>query len=318
MDRLAAMKTILAIVVRKRQPRVATKCIRVGVSALLIAEAQLPCAGVIAWETIGPQRSAPDLTVLSAEAEKAMVSKPGSVFSECARDCPLMVVIPSGRLMRGSPDHELDRRASEGPQQEVSIREPLAISRFEVTFDQWDACVAASACARAPDAWGRGEMPVINVSWDDAKQYVGWLSRLTGMDYRLPTEAEWEYAARAGTTTRYAWGDEPGADNANCNGCSEKWKLQTAPVGSFKPNAFGINDMHGNVWEWTEDTWHDSYQGAPADGSAWITGDRDYRTIRGASWHNETELVRVAVRFARHRKVQFDTLGFRVARTMRP
>ncbi|MBR1249548.1 formylglycine-generating enzyme family protein [Bradyrhizobium sp. AUGA SZCCT0169] len=318
MDRLEAMLTFLAVPARKRQPRAATKGILIGLSALLLAGAQFPYARLIAQEAIGPHRSAPQPTVLSADAERAMASTPGSEFRECARGCPVMAVIPAGRFMMGSPDHEPDRRTSEGPQHEVIFRVPFAVSRFEVTFEQWDACVAASACARATDAWGRGAMPVVNVSWDDARQYVSWLSQLTGREYRLPTEAEWEYAARAGTSSRYAWGDEPGAENANCAGCSDKWSLQTAPVGSFKPNAFGLNDMHGNVWEWTEDVWHDSYHGAPADGSAWIEGDRDYRTIRGASWHNETELARAAVRFARHRKVQFDTLGFRVARTMRP
>jgi formylglycine-generating enzyme required for sulfatase activity len=138
-------------------------------------------------------------------------------------------------------------------------------------------------------------------------------------EYRLLTEAEWEYAARAGSNTRCAWGDQPGTGNANCNGCGGGWSLQAAVVGSFRPNAFGIHDMEGNVWEWVEDIWHDSYGGAPADGSAWLEGgDATYRVIRGGSWHNEIELIRAPIRFKRHRKVQFDTLGFRVARTMRP
>jgi formylglycine-generating enzyme required for sulfatase activity len=219
----------------------------------------------------------------------------------------------------GSPEEEVDRREAEGPRHQVAIGKPFAVSKYEVAFDQWDACVAAAACPRARDAWGRGIKPVINVSWDDAKLYVAWLSRLTGKPYRLLTEAEWEYAARAGSNTRYAWGDEPGTGNANCNGCGGAWILQAAPVGSFPPNAFGIHDMEGNVWEWVEDIWHDSFQGTPADGSAWLQdGDPTYRVIRGGSWHNETELLRAAVRVERHRKVQFDTLGFRVARTMRP
>ena len=147
----------------------------------------------------------------------------------------------------------------------------------------------------------------------------GWLSRLTSEPYRLLTEAEWEYAARAGSNTRYAWGDEPGIGNASCNGCGGAWVLQAAPVGSFRPNAFGIYDMEGNVWEWVEDIWHDDYEGAPVDGTAWLQGgDATYRPVRGGSWHNETELIRAAQRDKRHRKVQFDTLGFRVARTMRP
>ena len=151
---------------------------------------------------------------------------------------------------------------AEGPPHEVTIAKPFAVSKFEVTFEEWDACVAAAACPRVPDHWGRGEMPVINVSWGDAKQYVGWLSQLTGKEYRLLTEAEWEYAARAGANTRYSWGDDPGMGNANCDGCGSQWDLQqTAPVGSFKPNGLGLYDMHGNVWEWVEDSWHENYDG---------------------------------------------------------
>jgi len=162
-------------------------------------------------------------------------------------------------------------------------------------------------------------MPVINVSWDDAKQYVAWLSRIAGEEYRLLSEAEWEYAARAGSNTAYSWGAEPGTGNANCNGCGRATMLQTVPVGSFRPNVFGLFDMQGNVWEWVEDVWHDSYVGAPVDGSAWLPGgDGNYRVIRGGSWHNETEIVRAAVRRERESKVRFDTLGFRVARNMRP
>lgn len=130
-------------------------------------------------------------------------------------------------------------------------------------------------------------------------------------------EAEWEYAARAGTVTRYSWGDAPGTSNANCDGCGSSWDLrQTAAVGSFKPNAFGLYDMHDNVWEWVDDPWHASYEGAPADGSAWLTeSDPTYRVVRSGSWRNDTELIRSAVRAKRHVNVRFDTLGFRIART---
>jgi formylglycine-generating enzyme required for sulfatase activity len=253
------------------------------------------------------------------EQEKAAAETAGFEFRECAVACPSMVVIPAGKFSMGSSEEDADRTEDEGPQHEVTIAKPFAASKYEVAFDQWDACVAAAACPRARDAWGRGIMPVINVSWDDAKLYVAWLSQLTGKEYRLLTEAEWEYAARAGSNTRYSWGDEPGIGNANCNGCGSAWILQAAPVGSFRPNASSTYDMEGNVWEWVEDIWHDSYEGAPADGSAWLQGgDPTYRVIRGGSWHNETELLRATIRFKRHNKVQFDTLGFRVARTMRP
>jgi formylglycine-generating enzyme required for sulfatase activity len=277
--------------------------------------------GAIAQELVGPDRwrAAMGSTVLTVEHEKAKAAKPGSDFKECANGCPVMIVIPAGKFIMGSPEAEPDRRTSEGPQHAVTLRQPFAVSKFEVTFEEWDACVATAGCSRVPDHWGRAEMPVLNVSWDDAKQYVGWLSQLTGKEYRLLTEAEWEYAARAGANTRYSWGDDAGVGNANCDGCGSQWDLQqTAPAGSLKPNAFGLYDMHGNVWEWVEDSWHETYDGAPTDGSAWLAGgDPSFRIVRGGSWRNDSELVRAAVRVRRHINVRFDTLGFRVARTLR-
>jgi formylglycine-generating enzyme required for sulfatase activity len=163
-------------------------------------------------------------------------------------------------------------------------------------------------------------MPVINVSWVDAKAYVGWLSQVTGKDYRLLSEAEWEYAARAGSHTRYPWGDDLGKANANCDGCGSGWDLsQTAPAGSFKPNRFGLYEMHGNVWEWVEDTWHENYDGAPSDGTVWLwRADPSLRVIRGGAWRNEGYLIRSALRERRNMHVRFDTLGIRVARTLNP
>ena len=276
----------------------------------------------IAQEIAGQSRSrmAADPAVLTVEQEKATAASPGADFKECADGCPVMIVVPAGKFIMGSPENESDRRASEGPPHEVTIANPLAVSKFEVTFEEWDACAAAAACPRIPDGWGRGEMPVINVSWNDAKRYVGWLSQLTGKEYRLLTEAEWEYAARAGADTPFSWGDDPAKGLANCDGCGSRWDgQQTAPVGSFKANAFGLHDMHGNVWEWVEDSWHENYDGAPTDGSAWLRdGDPSYRVVRGGAWRNETQHVRAAVRFPRNINVQFDTLGFRVARTIKP
>jgi formylglycine-generating enzyme required for sulfatase activity len=260
-----------------------------------------------------------DPSVLTVKQEKAKAAKPGSAFKECANGCPVMIVVPAGKFFMGSLENEADRNASEGPQHEVTIARPFAVSKFEVTFEEWDACVAAAACPRLTDHWGRGKMPAINASWGDATQYVGWLSQLTGKEYRLLTEAEWEYAARAGARTRYSWGEDLGIGNANCDGCGSPWDLkQTAPVGSFKPNALGLYDMHGNVWEWVEDSWHETYDGAPTDGSAWLRdGDPSYRVVRGGSWRNDSELVRAAVRVRRNINVRFDTLGFRVARSIR-
>ena len=279
-------------------------------------------AGAVAQEFAGEhgRRTAMGLTVLTLEEEKVKAAKPASEFRECASGCPIMIVIPAGKFIMGSPENESDRQTSEGPQHEVALARPFAVSKFEVTFEEWDACVAAAGCPRAADRWGRGQMPVISASWGDAKQYVAWLSQLTGKEYRLLTEAEWEFAARAGANTRYSWGDDPRAGNANCDGCGSPWDLQhTAPVGSLKANAFGLHDMHGNVWEWVEDTWHQNYDGAPTDGSAWLRGgDPSYRVIRGGPWRNESEQVRAAVHFKRNVNVRFDTLGFRVARTIKP
>jgi len=192
------------------------------------------------------------------------------------------------------------------------------MSKFEVTFAQWDACVSAGACTQVPDAWGRGEMPVINVTWQDAKQYVAWLSQKTGQQYRLPSEAEWEYVARAGAKTSYDWGSEIGTGRASCAVCGNKWDdRQTSPVGSFTSNAFGVFDMHGNVWEWVEDIWHDDFTGAPADGSAWIeVAEADSRVVRGGAWRNEVEFLRADARAKRNVRVRFNTLGFRVVRTL--
>jgi len=267
---------------------------------------------------VAPNRAATGPAALTTEQEQA--AGPGSEFRECASGCPTMIVVPAGKFTMGAPESDPDREASEVPQHEVSVAKPFAVSKFEVTFAEWDACVAATACAPAEDHWGRGDLPVINVSWHDARRYADWLSRATGKAYRLLSEAEWEYAACAGAATLYSWGDELGMGNANCQGCGSPWDLrQTAPVGSFKPNAFGLYDMHGNVWEWVEDAWHASYQGAPADGSAWLAGaDPDYRVVRGGSWRNEGRSLRAANRVSRNVKVKFDTLGFRVARTIGP
>jgi formylglycine-generating enzyme required for sulfatase activity len=162
-------------------------------------------------------------------------------------------------------------------------------------------------------------MPVINVNWDDVKNYIDWLKRMTGKEYRLLSEAEWEYAARAGTTTSYSWGDDIGKDNANCDGCGSRWDdKQTAPVGSFKPNAFGLYDMHGNVVEWVEDTWHDNYSGAPVDGSAWLEGSDVRRVVRGGSYYHNPQYLRAAFRGGYPTFYWYDTLGFRLARTLNP
>ena len=191
-----------------------------------------------------------------------------------------------------------------------------------MTFADWDACVSVGGCLQegsANDAgYGRGARPVIYVNWDDAQAYAAWLSRMTGKTYRLLTEAEREYAARAGTTTAYFWGEEIGKGNANCAGCGSQWdNRQTSPVGSFKPNAFGLYDMVGNAYEWVEDCMHNNYNGAPTDGSAWIEdGDCKRRVVRGGSWNDDPRALRAAVRDVRTTRDRHGDLGFRVGRTL--
>lgn len=285
------------------------------------------CVAIVAWLCPGiirPQPSAPELHLLAGESISVShqagegAAKQDSTFRDCVSKCPLMMTIPAGKFIMGSPDEASSWPATGRPQHEVIIAEPFAVSKFEVTYAEWDACVSAAACPHVQDSWGRGEMPVTNVSWANAHQFIEWLSRLSGKEYRLLNEAEWEYVARAGAATRYAWGDDVGKGRANCDDCGSRWDgRQTAPVGSFKPNAFGLFDLHGNVWEWVEDSWHDNYKGAPIDGTAWVEGgDPNFRVIRGGAWRNEPELVRVDARVKRIIHVQFDTLGFRVARTL--
>jgi formylglycine-generating enzyme required for sulfatase activity len=256
--------------------------------------------------------------VLSAEAERAL--KPLQSFRECAKDCPEMVVIPAGAFMMGSSDSDKDHKANEGPRHMVTIAKPFAVSKFDVTFADWDACSSTGGCVLIGDnGFGRDTEPATNASWDDAQEYVAWLSKMTGRPYRLLTEAEWEYAARAGTTTAYFWGDTIGSRNATCHGCGSEWDdKQPGPVGSFKPNAFGLYDMAGSLWQLVQDCYNDNYDGAPPDGSAWTTGDCNNRVIRGGSWDTPPEALRSA---HRGRDSHFDRnwyAGFRIGRTLTP
>ena len=250
---------------------------------------------------------------------------PGTVFRDALKDGglgPEMVALPTGSFRMGSPDTETDRDSDEGPVRPVTIGKRIAMGRYEVTFDDYDRFVTATRRTRPGDStWGRGTRPVINVSQVDAKAYAAWLSTQTGKSYRLPTEAEWEYAARAGTTTRYSWGNEIGTNRANCEGCRSEWdNTQTAPVGSFAANPFGLYDLHGNVWEWVEDCWHNNYEGAPTDGSAWTTGcDGGSRAVvRGGSWHNIPQRVRSALRSWFRPSDRSDFVGFRLVQDINP
>ena len=257
--------------------------------------------------------------VLTRDAERAL--KALNSFRECAASCPEMIVLPAGEFMMGSPPDERGRYSNEGPLHKVVFARPFAVSRFEVTFADWDACAAYGDCdPRISDAgWGRDRRPVMNIDWNDARRYVAWLSRVTGKSYRLLSEAEWEYAARAGTFSAYSWGEEIGSGNANCANCGSVWDgTQTAPVGSFAANPFGLHDMAGNVWEWVEDCYQNSYAGAPADGSAWTAGACSNRVARGGSWENDAPFLRAAYRSWGAPDNRNPVLGFRVARTLLP
>ena len=210
----------------------------------------------------------------------------------------------------GSPDGQ--GSDDERPQYMVAIPQPFSISKFEVTFDQWSTCYELGGCRNRPDdnGWGRADQPVINVTWDDA-QKIAWLSKQTGKQYRLLTEAEYEYAARGGALTSYPWGDDIGTNNANCNGCGSRWdNKQAAPVGQFKANGFGLHDMVGNVWEWVQDCYHDSYRDAPADGSARTNDICDRRVARGGAWADDISSIRSASRFGFAADSSDNVLGF--------
>ena len=228
-------------------------------------------------------------------------------------------MVPAGRFRMGCVSGR-DCRDSERPVHEVELAS-FALSKYEVTFDEYDRFVQATGHRRPNDrGWGRGRRPVINVFWEDAAAYVAWLSRETGEDYRLPSESEWEYAARAGSTTRYSWGQDLGRNRANCRRCRSRWDNdRTAPTGSFAANGRGLHDMHGNVNEWVADCWHEDYARAPRDGSAWTSGgDCGRRVLRGGSWSAYPEEVRAANRLAGPSGGPrvFDFIGFRVARTL--
>ena len=233
-----------------------------------------------------------------------------------------MIVVPAGSFVMGSPASEKSNEPREKPQHRVTIAQPFAVSKFELTFDEWDTCVSFGDCPDSikDNGWGRKQQPAINVSWDDAQRYVAWLARMTGKAYRLLSEAEYEYAARAGTQTAYPWGDDIGRNNANCKSCGSTWdNEQTAPIGQFAANSFGLYDMAGNVWEWVQDCLHDNYQGAPADGSPWIEGGNcGEHVVRGGSWSDPPEFLRSAERQWDPANDQYYRLSFRVARTLAP
>ena len=240
---------------------------------------------------------------------------------------PEMVVLPTGRFRMGDLDGS--GHGSERPVRTVTISRPIAMGKYPVTFEEYGRFVSATGAVRPADCgWGRGTRPVIHVSQEDAKAYAVWLSEQTGKRYRLPSEAEWEYAARAGTTTRYSWGDNISCSQARYGRrsggeCSDS-DDGTVAVGSFAANPFGLYDMHGNVLEWVEDCWHDNYEGAPSDGSAWTTGGDNFlwllktAVLRGGSWLNDPQRLRSAVRLRYRPSDRYYDLGFRLVQDLNP
>ncbi len=290
-------------------------------SALIVSGREVKVA-------VGVFPGAPPVT--PAPAPLPSNPKPGTVFRDCA-DCPEMVVIPSGSFRMG--DLSGDGRDNEKPVRRVTIARAFAAGKFEVTFAEWDACVLAGGCSHRPgdEGWGRGSRPVINVSWDDTQAYIKWLSGKTGQRYRLLSESEWEYAARAGSSTEYPFGDSEsglcGYGNV-ADGTSKStygdWTVapcsdghvHTAPVGSFRANRFGLHDTVGNVWEWVGDCWNGSYEGAPSDGSMRTSGDCSRRVLRGGSWGSVPRDVRSAIRSGNQSGNRYVNFGFRLARTL--
>jgi formylglycine-generating enzyme required for sulfatase activity len=238
-------------------------------------------------------------------------------FRDCA-NCPEMVPIPAGRFLMGEPHGDY---TDETPAHNVAILRPIAVGRYDITFEDWEACVEDGQCGGyRPDdrGWGREKRPVINVSWYDAKVYIRWLSKKTGERYRLLSEAEWEFAARAGTTSLYYWGASPGNGNALCRGCESSSTNKTMPVGSFPPNAFGLYDMAGNVWQWTEDCFKEvgGYTGTPNDGSPVEQNGCKQRVLRGGAWSGDVGDVRTADRNQTDPDAHSADTGFRVAKDL--
>jgi formylglycine-generating enzyme required for sulfatase activity len=320
-----------------------------AIAATLVGLAVMASLGLYVLNRSTP--TAPDTTVRQSASPVAALRRS---FKDCD-DCPEMVEIPEGYFQMGTPPSYTIRGTNETPQHTVRFAAPFALGKFEVTIDQFAAFVDAtgyqppSQCGmfaldqdrwmakpgsfREPSYAVTGHHPAACVNWNDAKAFVAWLSNKTGKPYRLPSEAEWEYAARAGTTTAFSFGedDHPNpCEYAKLADASTRfsWRLETcsgnhghgaAPVGQYRPNNWGLHDMHGNVWEWVEDCWHDTYVNAPADGSAWVTGGNcARRPNRGGSWHNPVIGLRVARRVSIGVAAANSHRGFRVARTLAP
>ncbi|KRB85231.1 hypothetical protein ASE07_21245 [Noviherbaspirillum sp. Root189] len=266
-----------------------------------------------------PKKAEPETAATPKPPEPRPAEKPaapaqaGSEIRDCPT-CPVLVSVRAGGFTMGSAADD----PSERPPHRVTINTPFAIGKYEVTVEQWDACVAAGACPRITAGEGRQKKsPARDISWDDAQLYVKWLSSVSGKTYRLPSEAEWEYAVRGGTSTRFWWGDQMRPGNANCKDCGDPWQKDApSDVGSFAPNPYGLHDMNGSVWEWVSDCWHNTYKGAPADARSWDEPNCRVRVIRGGSWREGATYMPSSTRFKYDASVRHSQNGFRVVREL--
>jgi formylglycine-generating enzyme required for sulfatase activity len=272
-----------------------------------------------ATPTPAPQQQRPAAAAVPAPTPAQPAAKTTSATAsgesrDCAA-CPVMIALPAGSFTMGSNSDD----PSEKPPHHVTIAAPFAIGKYEVTVEQWNACADANACPRlSADTNSVKNAPARDLSWDDAQLYVKWLAKTTGKPYRLPTEAEWEYADRAGTTSKYWWGDQMRKGQANCKDCGDPWhKEGPENVGTFAANPYGLHDMNGSVWEWVGDCWHNSYQGAPNDGHVWDAPGCNMRVIRGGSWREGGDYMLTSTRFKYSQSVRQSQDGFRVAKDLK-
>jgi formylglycine-generating enzyme required for sulfatase activity len=257
---------------------------------------------------------------LSRNEEAAL--RPMDRFRECIH-CPEMVVVPAGNFTMGASATESGSTPDERPQHQVIFAHPFAVGRSPVTFDEWNTCVSAGGCRYSPSDRNAaaGTQPVTNILWDDAKEYVYWLSRTTGRTYRLLSEAEREYVTRAGTTTAFWWGDsftplEARASGKDPHPVVEAGGRKTVPIPSFAVNPWGLYGVHGPVYDWVEDCWNDSYDGAPSDGSAWLTGNCSARILRGGAFSRSEQTRRSAARIWSGPPNRLAYMSIRVARSL--
>ena len=263
--------------------------------------------------SVEPTGATPGAFVTALRQTPMLPAPPMAEVRDCDA-CPVLVALPRGGFTMGSNNDD----PSERPAFHVMINSAFAIGKYEITVEQWNICVTNGGCIQTGSDGDRTpNLPVRDISWDDARSYTAWLSRVTNKTYRLPSEAEWEYAARGNTTTRYWWGDQMTTGKANCKDCGEPWHAGApAPSGSFAANPFGLFDMNGSVWEWVNDCWHASYQRAPSDGRSWEEPDCRVRVLRGGSWRQGAAYMPSSTRFKYDASVRQSQNGFRVARSI--